>query len=188
MKMKGLTLLSLVLAVATAAPSVQAGGEDYYRQFMYAVEEHDDGTGEILVQYRMLMSFMNEVAITPDRLLMIDINLFLLPNDEFAMTYTESYKVRASANAPWGFEPTELSFCPKVIRGTWSAPGQALETSLGFHADRATFDGRPSVKIVLDRPIRSSEAVGREFVMDYGYSNAPIDVVLNHPGCNWPPH
>ena len=175
-------VILLALSLFAVAPAF-AGGEAYYQQFMYAKEEIDDGDEGITVVYHNLMSFLNEIEINPNRIMVVNMSLFLLPDSQYALTYQEDFKVRANADAPWGFEPGPTGFCPKVIRGAWSAPDQQLVTNEGFHADRAVFNGHPAVKIVFDRPLVSAEPVGREFIADYGFSMSPMEMATNRPFC-----
>ena len=72
--------------------------------------------------------------------------------------------------------------CPKIYKGQWSAPSDKLVLNSVISGDRATFDSRPSAKLVFNEKILSPEVKGTELVLDYGYANQPIDVVIGRGG------
>ena len=175
-------LASVFFAGAVVRPA-RAENSAYYHQFDYQKETDDDGDGEVHVQWRELETSLNEVAITPNRIVIVNASLYLLPNQQYVFFYNEMLKTRANEGAPWEFPGTLDGFCPVVRKGTWSSPDQNLVTESEFYGEPGTFDSRAGVKLMLTGALRTSEVKGQSFIFDYGISNVPIEQVLDNPFC-----
>lgn len=171
-----LKILLSVFAFSLATPV--SASEEYYHQFPYAVEEMDDGDGEVMQQWRWLGAALHHVPLNPNRIVVVGVDFFLLENQQFVLAYDESFKVRDNPQSPWRFEMSPNGFCKTIRRGSWSASGTQLVTGQGFRLDRATFSGRASAKLILDEAILTPEVKGQEIVLDYGVSNVPMETWL----------
>lgn len=182
--MQRLLLSVLALTASTSAFAAPAlfGGEDYYRQFVYKKETSDDGDGDVQIQYRFL-SGQSEVAVNDLNKIVVSAELYLLDEMKFVVAYSEMLATRETASSPWRYMPNpKQGLCPIVVKGTWSAPAEKLVLSPKVSGDRATFDSRNSAKLIFDDMLLSPEVKGTELVMDYGYSNAPIEMTVGRGG------
>lgn len=182
MKRTIFSVLALAVSASAFAAPADLGGEDYYLQFVYKKEVSDDGDGDVRIQYRFLGG-QSEVVVNDLKKIMVSGELYLLDGMQFVVAYSEMLATRDTPTSPWRYMPNpNQGICPIVVKGTWSAPADKLVLSPAVSGDRATFDSRNSVKLVFDDKLLSPEVKGSELVMDYGYSNAPIEMTVGRGG------
>jgi len=183
--MKKTTITLIALSLLTLASNAFANvsdfgpGEDYYNQFPYATETSDDGDGTIEVQYRALMG-ESEVVVNDLKKIMVSAQLYLLPGQTYLVAYNEMLATRATVTSPWQYMP--VGMCPTVMKGAWSAPADKMLLNSKISGDRATFDSRPSAKLLFTDKILSPKVKGTELIMDNGHPNAPIDMTVGRGG------
>jgi hypothetical protein len=178
------TFLKIVCAALVLSFSASViAGEDYYRQFTYKKEVTNDGE-ENHIQYRFLQG-QSEVVVSPLKKIMVSAEVYLLEGgQDFVTAYSEMLATRTSPTADWQYMPNpQQGMCPKVLKGTWSAPADQLVFSTpSISGDRAVFDSRNSAKLLFNDAILSPEVKGTELVMDFGYGNAPIEMNVGRGG------
>lgn len=149
---------------------------DYFKQFQFLKEVSDDGDGEITTQYRWLMGMQEYMQNgDPNRWVAANVDLVLLEDGTFVLTYRDMLKYRASASAPWQYMPLG-DFCGTRVKGKWSVPEQLLLGGEWMTGSRATFDSRNAVKLNFLKEFRAdTHMTGQSMILDYGFSMTSYD-------------
>lgn len=165
-------ILAALLVVASLTAIAVDSDIEYYKQFLFAEENASDDPDFPEYQYRFLMSedigakFVGADGKT--RLAQMDVALY--DNGTYRMKYRESVIM-----ANGGFYQETC----KDMSGTWAVPADRLEfdKTLMFGA-RHFSDQRNKVKVNLAQTIKSPEVKNLNIILDYGYSNAPVEILF----------
>lgn len=179
-----LLLRVLLLGFLGTASAGADDGSAYYRELNYHRELIDTGDG-FRTRYRKLVSEENEIRVSENRILFVKMKLFLLPEDRYLLSYLEYYHVRRNANSEWQLELGWSGNCPKILKGSWTAPERQLLAEHPFTADRYFTGGRPTLKIEFVSPIVSRAVLGAEFPFEWDWSGNPMEHELGFFGCSF---
>ena len=163
-------LAALIVLASLAAYA--ASDIEYYKQFLFVEENSSEDPDFPEYQYRFLMSedvgakFVGADGKT--RLAQMDIALY--DNGTYRMKYRESVIMDNG-----GFYQETC----KDMSGTWAVPADRLEfdQDLMFGA-RHFSDNKNKIKVNLAQTIKSPEVKALNLILDYGYSNAPVEILF----------
>lgn len=165
--MKKLFILSVLLLSFLALASDRA----YYEQFIYQEENTSDDPDFPAYQYRFLQDGLGTNFTTADghkRNATIDIALY--SDGSYKMKYKENELLDNG-----GFYQVTC----KEISGKWDVPEDKLildgDLAFGY---RHFADETNKVRMQMNQVIGSAEVKGLDIILEYGYSNAPADIML----------
>lgn len=166
---------SLVLAFAVlvmgslAQADVPPPAPDYFSGFVYKIERHDDGDGEVQIWHRYL-SGETEINPTQDRRIAIEVVLALLENGTAEMFYSErAYRRAAPGSETWYLEGGFP--CERTRRVLWKVEGGVLKLGDVAIGKQGFYHGQNGVTITLLRAIQGPEMVGLDLALGYTFAN-----------------
>lgn len=149
----------------------------YFQQFLYKKETHDDGDGDVQVQYRQLLGDQ-EIQIDPNHILIAHVELYLNADMTSTFRYTEMLKSRDNDHSDWQYMPGDM--CPTQITGAWSVPERELILGAGdaIVGARDVWHTQNAVKLTFKKALKNPALAGQSITLSYGYSSQDKDSMM----------